>query len=149
VTGRISRFLCLSTGDRTLLLQATLLLATIRLGLYALSFARVRHLLAALARSGSRTEDEHGSEVRDRMVWAVQTASRQFPAIGTCLTQALTVHVLLARRGTQSDLRIGVRRSSAGEFIAHAWLEKDGNIVIGEADHASYSPMPVLNVLKP
>jgi hypothetical protein len=128
--------------------QSTLLLAAIRLGLYALSFAHVRSLLGRWVNT-SPTDDGFHTDVSNRIVWAVEAASRQFPAIGTCLTQALTVHVLLARRGVQSDVRIGVMRDSQGEFTAHAWLERDGNILIGEADHKSFNPMPVLNVLKP
>ena len=147
--GRVHSLLRLSTGDKALLVQATLLLTGIRLGLYVLSFARLRSLLARCVGPEGTTDDELHHDDSDRIVWAVERVSRQFPAIGTCLTQALTVHVLLARRGVQSNLRIGVRRESDGAFIAHAWLEKDGGILIGEADHKSYSPMPVLNVLKP
>ena len=147
--GRIARFLGLSTRDKTLLLRAAFLLSVARLGLYALSFERLRRLLAGFARARGTTGDARQCDVSDRIVWAVETASQALPGIGTCLTQALTVHVLLARNGIASDLRIGVRRTSDGRFIAHAWLEKDAHVLIGEAGHKSYSPMPALNLLEP
>jgi len=146
---RICKFLRLSGSERALLLRATILLAAIRLGLSALPFASLRNMLARLATTGSRTENQPGGAAGQRMVWAVETASRQFPAIGTCLTQALAAHVLLARRGYDSNLRIGVARNSQGKFVAHAWLEKDGAVLIGGAWHKNYAPMPVLNGLEP
>jgi hypothetical protein len=55
------------------------------------------------------------------------------------------LQVLLARTGCQSRLRIGVTRNPKGTFIAHAWLEKDGVILVGAAGHTGYSAMPALN----
>ena len=132
-----------------LLIQATSLLAAIRLGLRVLPFATLRTLLARLARTGRWTDGQGSGTARDRTIWAVETASRYFPAIGTCLTQALAIHALLARQGCTSILRIGVKRDTDGKFIAHAWLEKDGIILIGGAGHRSYAPMPGLNGLEP
>jgi Transglutaminase-like superfamily len=143
---RFARFCRLSGPERTLLVQAAFLLALIRLALRVLPFATVRNLLDRLARTRSGLDD-HASH--DRIIWAVETAGRQFPGIGTCLTQALTTQVILARRGYSSNLRIGVTRDSAGKFIAHAWLEKDGVILIGGAAHHNYTPMPALNGLEP
>jgi hypothetical protein len=46
------------------------------------------------------------------------------PGDTRCLTQSLTLTRLLARRGIESKLVIGVR---AGEsFAAHAWVEHEG-----------------------
>jgi Transglutaminase-like superfamily len=145
--GRLSKFAFLPTPDRSLLVVAIFLLATIRLGLRVLPFARLRTLLAGLARIRSK-DDGIGSAAPERAVWAVETASRQFPSIGTCLTQALAMQVLLARAGCESRLRIGVTRNAAGTFIAHAWLEKDGVIVIGGAEHRGFTPMPALDGLE-
>lgn len=145
---QLSRFLSLERQDRTLLVVSIVLLAAIRAGLRVLSFARLRSLLATLARSGPR-KDGSGGVSRERAVWAIETASRHVPAIGTCLTQALALQVLLARMGCQSHLRIGVTKNADRTFIAHAWLEKDGLILIGEAGHRNYTPMPALNGPEP
>jgi hypothetical protein len=48
---------------------------------------------------------------------------------------------MLDRRRRRSDLKLGVRRNPG--FEAHAWLEVDGAIVIGEhRDGSGYEPMP-------
>jgi hypothetical protein len=145
---RFSKLFLLSR-NAPLLIQATSLLAAIRLGLRVLPFATLRTLLARLARTRHGTDGQRDGTARDRTIWAVETASRHFPAISTCLTQALAIHVLLARQGCKSILRIGVKRDTDGKFIAHAWLEKDGIILIGGAGHRSYAPMPGLNGLEP
>ena len=64
------------------------------------------------------------------VAWAVRRASSVVPG-ATCLTQALAAHLLLARRGYASRLRIGVARESDEKLRAHAWLESDGIIVLG------------------
>jgi Transglutaminase-like superfamily len=145
--GPLSKFVRLPGRDRLLLIQATALLALIRLGLRTLPFETLRKLLGRLARTGATRES--GDAAGDRTVWAIEAAGRQFPGIGTCLTQALASHVLLGRRGCKANLRIGVARDSNGEFVAHAWLEKDGVVLIGAGEHRSYTPMPSLNGLDP
>ncbi|HEX4953617.1 MAG TPA: lasso peptide biosynthesis B2 protein [Thermoanaerobaculia bacterium] len=59
---------------------------------------------------------------------------RKTPA---CLPQALCLKLLLARRGLQPELRLGVRKSAgtlAGTLEAHAWVELDGRPVAEVAD---------------
>ena len=146
---RIGKFFRLSVTEQRLLLQATILLATIRLGLFTLPFASLRSMLARLAATGNRRDDQGqpASDGVERTVWAVETVGRHFPAIGTCLTQALAAHVMLARRGHQSNLRIGVARNADGKFEAHAWLEKDNVMLIGGNGSSQFTPMPILNGL--
>ena len=147
---RLGRFLYLPVRDKALLLQATLLLAAIRVGLSILPFARVRGVLTRLASvEGRKGKLADASTVVERTVWAVETAGRQFPAIGTCLYQALAAHVILARRGCRANLRIGVKRGADGKFTGHAWLEKDGRILIGGEHQPAYIPMPMMNGLDP
>ena len=148
---RLSRFVRLPAREKGLLVQATLLLAAIRLGLSMFPFATVRSRLARLATVGCTRDRQSANGPTDtaRAIWAVETAGRHFPTIGTCLHQALAAHVLLARRGCKSNLRIGVKRGADGKFTGHAWLEKDGNVLIGGAHSTTYLPMPMLNGLDP
>ena len=145
----LRRFVRLQGGQRWLLCQSVFLLAAIRIGLRVLPFARLRTLLAWLAATGREPQPPAGTAAADETIWAVEAAARRFPSIGTCLTKALATQVLLARAGYRSSLRIGVTRNGEGRFIAHAWLEKDGEIVMGGAGHAGYVPMPALNGLEP
>ena len=50
---------------------------------------------------------------------------------------------MLARRCYASQLQIGVAREE-GEFKAHAWVECEGQIIIGAAGVAQYIPFPNL-----
>lgn len=62
--------------------------------------------------------------------WAVSAAARRIP-FATCLSQALAVQFLLARRGIESTLWLGARRTEVGRFSAHAWVQCGGRFVIG------------------
>jgi hypothetical protein len=142
--GKLRRWFELPPPKRVLLLQALTLVTGARVALKVLPFSVVRRALSKLATPPTASPaPAHLGEV----IWAIETIGRQFPGVGTCLTQALAAHVLVGRSGHKSHLRIGVARSADGKFDAHAWLESDGVILIGSASHARYVPMPVLNGL--
>jgi hypothetical protein len=44
---------------------------------------------------------------------------------------------LLRRRGIATDVRIGARSNSRGEFQAHAWLEWNGEVLNDAGDVGS------------
>lgn len=139
---RVRKFLGLAASDRHLLLEATLLVAATRLGLWLLPFRTLRHLLDSL----TRPAPTGGQAAPERVAWAVSVASRYIPA-ATCLTQALATQALLGRRGHRSRLRIGVAKAERGQLEAHAWVELEGNVVIGGAqDIAQYAVLPILEV---
>jgi hypothetical protein len=48
-----------------------------------------------------------------------------------CLPRALVLHRLLREYGMPSTLHIGVRQESAGQLLAHAWVECNG-VVLGD-----------------
>ena len=74
-------------------------------------------------------------------LWAVDAVSRRLLRGKPCLTQALVAQKLLRGYGVNPDLRIGAALSAGGPFRAHAWLEHDGEVLIGGRDSASeYAP---------
>lgn len=48
----------------------------------------------------------------------------------TCLKRSMAIYALLARAGRPVALQVGVRRDSAGALAAHAWLEREGEVVL-------------------
>ena len=52
--------------------------------------------------------------------------------IASCLTQALATRTLLNLKGQKSHLKIGVDKDKKENFEAHAWIEKEGKIIIGK-----------------
>ncbi len=139
---RLNKFLRLPSTDRRLLIKSVLLVGAIRVGLRLLPFQTVRRFVVRLTTQSSVWQGE-GSISIDQVVWAVTVASHYVPD-ATCLTQALATQVQLGRRGQPTSLRIGVAQSETGQFQAHAWVEKDGVVVIGgPASHLQrYTPLP-------
>lgn len=63
--------------------------------------------------------------------WAVTRVAAYFPLSARCLAQALAARAMLRRRGIGSVMHVGVARSGAASFEAHAWLQAAGVEVTG------------------
>ena len=121
---RLSNLLLLSRNV-SLLIQATSLLAAIRLGLRVLPFGTVRSTASPDWRGRDGGERARRRRARARTVsWAVETAgrdtfrNRHLPYPGARHSRAA------GRQGCKSILRIGVKRDTNGKFIAHACLRE-------------------------
>jgi len=132
---RLRKFLRLPVPEQILLVRAFVLLGVVRVGLWLLPFKTLQRLLSQLVQTRARSWNK-GRFRTERGIWAVQVASRYAPRT-TCLTQALAAQVLLGFDGIPASIRIGVAKEKVGELEAHAWLERDGKILMGgsEADH--------------
>jgi Transglutaminase-like superfamily len=140
---RWHKFFRLSCADRCLLINSGLLLGGIRVGLWLLPFRKVQRLLQKTARMFPEPRRLHQASI-DRVAWAVTVASRYVP-MGTCLIQALAAQALLEWRGHTASLYIGVAKGAAGQLEAHAWVEAEGQIVVGDTDDRShFTPLPPL-----
>lgn len=143
----LRRFLALSPAERRLLVRATVLLTLIQLGLGRMSFTVLRRLVTRDAGNGGRSaEDPHA--FADLVVWAVTAASLRVPGRTTCLSRALAVQALLARRGFPSRLQVGVVRDKQGEVEGHAWVECKGRILIGGTpwEIGQFTPLAAFDV---
>jgi Transglutaminase-like superfamily len=134
----LRRFSRLSSIERRLLLKTALLLVVIRLGLWLLPFETLRRLLIGFSEGPARLRDTDQSSVGE-VTWAVEKACRFIPRAATCLSLALTAQVLLLRRGHGAVVHIGVAKGDAKEFLAHAWVESEGRIVIGDHELDRYT----------
>lgn len=124
----------MSLPELRLLLVAALLLPLVA--------ARIRfggplrlHRWFRQARGGMRIG--HSPAVVARIV---NVAANHLPFSAGCLARSLLLHRLLAREGTASMLRIGVRLVG-GRLEAHAWVECDGTPVNDAEDVSQrYAP---------
>ena len=67
-----------------------------------------------------------------RLVAAVINGlANRTPWASTCLVKALAAAHMLNKREIPQKLHIGVARTPAGNFNAHAWLSVDGEIIVG------------------
>jgi len=109
-----------------------------------LRFQILRDLLVRLTKLPLRFSkmDECSTE---EVVWAVQSASRFMPRASTCLTEALTAQVLLLRRGHPALVHIGTVKGEDGDLQAHAWVESQGEVLIGGYELERFTPLVVLD----
>lgn len=121
------------------LVAAWCLLPLIAVCLRIFDYPRTRDLMARfLTRTGNVTEPDIQIERATRLV---SVAARHALCRPSCLSQALAAWWLLARRGIVTSVRIGVQKDRRG-FSAHAWVERDGVIIMGGADSRQrYLPM--------
>ncbi|MBC1224364.1 lasso peptide biosynthesis B2 protein [Nostoc sp. UCD121] len=139
---RLRKFLNLTNSDRYLLLSAAFILGAIRSGMWLLSFKMLQQILTRLSQAKLEPQILEQSSV-DKIVWAVNVASCYTPGHVKCLARALTTQVLLNRCGYSPELRIGVAKGDKGKFEAHAWVENQGEIVIGHlSDLVRFTPLP-------
>jgi len=126
------------------LAQAAGLVVIIRI---ALAVFPVRTVTGSLRRAARWLRSAHPASAayERRVVWAVSAVARRLLPERPCLTQALAVQFLLARRGYRPTLHIGV--SKEGETLAaHAWVERDGQVLIGgRASRLRYRAFPGLD----
>jgi hypothetical protein len=122
----INRFLALASADRRLLCEALLTVALIRAGLWVLP---LRFIHGRLVRVGSIAAGRRSVDV-ERLSRAVRIAATRVPA-ASCLTQALALQALVRRRGLASRVHVGFRLEPSGQLGGHAWLESDGEVLIG------------------
>ena len=129
--GLIARYRQLSMDEQRLFFRAFVIIVTIRISLRLLPFRVTRNGMERLRRPAGPWRDLDRRRIH-QVAWAVQAASRRLPG-STCLAQGMAAQVLLGRLGQRSELRLGVTRKPDGRLEAHAWVESNGSIVLGDA----------------
>lgn len=140
---RLSRLATLGARDWALLAAATTLVVAVRAALWLLPSGHIVRAVRRLTSAPGRTAPGAGRVPATRVVWAVEAASRRVPR-ASCLTQAVAAHLLLRAHGWTSQLCLGVAREGHGGFRAHAWLEREGRILIGGEEARRLTRLPDL-----
>ncbi len=112
------------------LIASWLLLPLIDLALRFSGYRRTRARLSRFIPERSPT-DGASDGVDRRVAEAVSIAGRRSIWPTSCLRQALLYWWFMARRGTAVAICIGVEGGTKTPFAAHAWVEHDGNILLG------------------
>jgi Transglutaminase-like superfamily len=133
--GALSKFFRLNTEDRWLLLRA--------LGAVGSACVAVRLLPPSVVlqkiSEPIAVQSCRPSPTAQRIGWAIAVAARYIPG-SKCLVQAIAGRRLLARYGIAGAIHIGVAKDSRSWLSAHAWVEVEGQTVIG-GDTAAYAPL--------
>ncbi len=130
------------TNQRWLLLKSVALMWVARIALFALPFGLVRCLLERPSPKPSKRVVRH-RDSPERLAWAIGACSAFVPR-STCLVKAIAGQWLLRHEGYATMVRIGVSKRADGGFLAHAWLEHDGKVLIGAAERARFVALPDL-----
>ncbi|WP_089129886.1 lasso peptide biosynthesis B2 protein [Tolypothrix sp. NIES-4075] len=139
---RLFKFFRISGSDRQLLVISLIILASIRLGLWLLPFRTLLKLLTKISQPMSNAQITNVTV--GKIVWTVNAASRYMPGV-MCLARALTTQVMMGRYGHSGQLRIGVAKTERGKLEAHAWVEYQGRVAIGNLqDLSRFIPLPSL-----
>ena len=124
-----SRWQEISFGEKIAFFKAALSLTVIKLGLVVLPFSTFRKLYHRFSKANKKKEASR-QEI-DITVWAVKSAAEHLPFELLCLPRALATKYLL-RHVPALTLEIGVDITAAKVFEAHAWVEKNGSVIIGD-----------------
>ena len=141
-----------SWRERRLLAEATALVPLVHQLQQRLPFERWHRLLDRfpLARGTARFDAQpvagcsraQGASPRE-VAWAIAVAADHLPGQYKCLPRAYATHVLLARHGHRSEVRVGVARDTSGKVEAHAWVDCQGVTVMGQVqDMQRFVPLP-------
>ena len=122
---KFREFFRLSLSDKLILIKAFVVIALIRTGLKFFSFQNFKKFY-------NKSIEKHAGVnlpliVVERHIWAVNTISPRISA--QCLPQALALKYLL-RKDKSIKLIIGINHNKG--LAAHAWIEKDNKILLGE-----------------
>ncbi len=137
MTRRPAKFLRLSFSDQRLLMRAALAGVSAKLAIRTLRLPAARAALMRLERLGWVVRSARA----ERIVWAVETAGAAIPGMKNCLVQAVAAEAMLIRAGHPCELRIGAAKKGSRELIAHAWLESEGRVLIGDFELDRYAPL--------
>lgn len=133
---QLNRLLKLSGREFRVLLFACLWLNSIRLALWLLPFNSVRQKLTQFAAVWI-CQDKNSSVSIGFIRWTVHIAGRYTPGGAKCLVRALTAQLLLTRYKYPHQLHIGVAKSAIDTLEAHAWIEYQGRVIVGQLNDLS------------
>ncbi len=126
----IKKFKVLSLTTQSYLWRAAVLVLVIKIGLKVLPYAVFKKWYDKLTKA--KLQKTYSDQDLKKATWAIQVVSARWPWRATCLPQAL-VFRYLHRYDSSLQLQIGVNKNTSGQVQAHAWVEKDGQVLIGDS----------------
>ena len=135
--------LALSASERRLYAAMLFWLLAFRLGDRLLSLKTLRAWVRRFGHRVGRANDPEQEIARVRK--ALTAVAAQLPGRTTCLPQALSAQLLLARRGVGTDLMVGFLKDD-DHLEGRTWLEYLDQMVIGDngrlARYTTVSELP-------
>ncbi len=123
-------FVKLSSRDKVVALESLYWVLLIRIMVWIFPFLSVQNMVQKIA-CHYDSNNKHAI-ILSRIRIMITVAAKYVPR-ATCLVQALAGYILFSKYGYTTSIKIGVLTEN-GEFEAHAWLEQDGHVVLGESE---------------
>jgi hypothetical protein len=119
--------------EKWLYLSAALWLLVVKAGLYLLPFDQMRRWVVGFGQSNGKLTN---AQEMQTIIQAIERISQFLSSLRiNCLPQALVGYMLLCRKGFDVQLKIGVLKNPSDQLIAHAWLEYQGQVILGNLWH--------------
>ena len=116
-------------------MRATIALVTAKLAVRFMSITNASKTVTRIQAIGRRPATSPSPE---RIAWAVMTTGRLMSGLKNCLVQALAAQSILARAGYTCELQIGAAKNGPRKLLAHAWVERNGEVLIGDFEPGSF-----------
>lgn len=148
MVNKLRKFLALPGKEKGLYMNTAIWLIAVKVGLYLLPFERLRGWLARF----DEPADGRSAEMEE-MRAIIEAIERISQALGplriNCLPQALVGHRLLGRKGFDVQLKIGVLKNPGDRLAAHAWLEYQDRVILGDLRGLErFTAFPTLGVAR-
>jgi hypothetical protein len=140
----LRRFFNRTRVERALVFRAAGWLAAAQLALWVFPYRRVEAAGKRWPRRTARTSAASPGQI----AWAIEAAGRRMPG-ASCLAKALAARVLLERAGYLAEIRFGVVKNDAQGLEAHAWVESEGQRLIGAEPSRRFAPLVLPETPKP
>jgi len=128
--GVISSFINLSLQNKIIAFKSLYWVFVIRVMIWLFPFNYVQKKVQNIV-SGTQPGENHPISISG--LRAMILVSARYIPRATCLVQALAGFILFSKYGYDTSIKIGVLTEN-GEFEAHAWLEHDDKVVLGESE---------------
>ena len=126
----LSRYIRLSIPKQLLLIESVLILIVMRICLRLLQYTTLNRLLMRF--DGKIDSNQPANTNRqDDIIWAIRKTGEKLYGENTCLPLALAGQLQLNLHGFPARTQLGVSKTDEGMIKAHAWVECNGDVVIG------------------
>lgn len=143
---RIGRFFALSSEEKFLFLEASIVLGFMQASVLLVSFKRLtRSLQHSKDKIKPNTLTELQLHTAGLVSKVIMQAANNVPWENTCLAQALTAQKMLNKRNIPGVFYLGaMKKNAVGEELeAHAWSQCGDVVITGERGHEAFTVFSV------
>ena len=136
---RLYKFFHLSLEDKILFFKAIVLVGVFKISLLIFPLKLVQQFVDYVTQELSKPK----TIPQEKISWCIKTVGNYLLGPKSCLPVALAAKVLLKQNGYPATINIGVYKGNEINLEAHAWVESEGKIIVGEETMQYYTPLSI------